>query len=81
MLQVLQENAKEILYTYAHTNLMNGLTSDFDVIEVTPWWQTAMIAVNVVIGVITLGLLVCFVLFTYVLKKKNIVEISEAKKM
>lgn len=81
LLQVLQENAKEILYTYAHTNLMNGLTSDFDVIEVTPWWQTAMISVNVVFGVITLGLLVCFVLFTYVLKKKDIVEISEAKKM
>ena len=79
LLQVLQENAKEILYTYAHTNLMNGLTSDFDVIEVTPWWQTAMISVNVVFGVITLGLLVCFVLFTYVLKKKDIVEISDQK--
>lgn len=77
LLQVLKESAKEVLYTYAHTNLMNGLTSDFEVVELTPWWQTAMIAVNIVFGIITLGLLACFVLFTYVFKKKDKLEISE----
>lgn len=75
---VLKESAKEVLYTYAHTNLMNGLSSDFDVVKVTPWWQTATIIVNVVAGVVALGLIVCFVLFEYVLKKdKNPQKASE----
>ena len=57
---------------------MNGLSSDFDVVKVTPWWQTATIIVNVVAGVVALGLIVCFVLFEYVLKKdKNPQKASE----
>ena len=71
LLKLLKNNAKEILYTYAHTNLMNGLTSDFYVVNLTPWWETAMIVVNIVGGVITLGCLTCFVLFSYVFKGKK----------
>ena len=49
-LNILKERAKETLYTYAHTNAMNGLASDTEIKEVYPWWKTAMIAVNIVLG-------------------------------
>ena len=66
----LKEIAHRIYYTYAHTNLMNGLSSAYDVVHVTPWWQPTVIVLNVVLGAAALGLATVFVVFTYV-KKEN----------
>ena len=48
----LQEIAHRVYYTYTHTNLMNGLSSAYDVVPVTPAWIYAIYAIN---GVLWLG--------------------------
>ena len=77
LLNIYKENAKEILYTYAHTNIMNGLTADTQTRNIIPWWKSAMIAINVVMGVLLLGGVTCFVLWGYVFKKNDVIEVYE----
>lgn len=76
-LNILKERAKETLYTYAHTNAMNGLTRDSKITDVYPWWKSAMIAINVVAGALLAGAAVCFVLWGYVFKKNDKIEVRE----
>ncbi len=66
----LKEIAHRIYFTYAHTNLMNGLSSAYDVVSVTPWWQPTIIVINVVLGAVALGLAAMFAVYAYV-KKEN----------
>ena len=79
-LNILKERAKETLYTYAHTNAMNDLTSDAEFDDIYPWWKSAMIAINVVVGALLAGAATCYVLWGYVFKKngKNEVEGADA---
>lgn len=67
----IKERVKETLYAYANSNMMNGITSDMDYIEIFPWWKTTMVCIDVALGVLTLGAIVCFVLWGYVFKKKE----------
>ena len=76
-LNILKERAKETLYTYAHTNAMNGLTASTEIVTVYPWWKSAMIAINTVAGVLVAGAAVCFVLWGYVFKKDDKIEVRE----
>lgn len=73
----LQEIAHRIYYTYAHTNLMNGLSSEFDVVPVTPWWQSVVIAINCVVGAGVLALGALFVVYTYGKKGKKEVQFND----
>lgn len=66
----LKEIAHRVYYTYAHTNLMNGLSTAYDVVPVTPWWQILIICVDIVLGVIALGMAAVFCIFTYVKKER-----------
>ena len=75
-LNILKERAKETLYTYAHTNLMNGLTRDTVINSVYPWWKSAMIAINVVAGALLAGAVTCYVLWGYVFKKGDKKEVN-----
>lgn len=67
----LKEIAHRVYYTYAHTNLMNGLSTAYDVVPVTPWWQILIICVDIGLGVITLGMAALFCVFTYVKKERT----------
>lgn len=75
-LNILKERAKETLYTYAHTNAMNGLTRDTVINNVYPWWKSAMIAINVVAGALLAGAVTCYVLWGYVFKKGDKKEVN-----
>lgn len=44
-----------ILYTVANSNAMNGIDADTRIVAVTPWWQTALIALDIVLGVLLVG--------------------------
>lgn len=48
----LHDATKRILYTVAHSNAMNGLSADVQVVEVRPWWKNAIVACDVVFGVL-----------------------------
>ena len=67
----IKERAKETLYAYAHSNMMNGLSSNMHVETITPWWQPVMICVDVFFGVVMLGMIACFALWGYVFNKKK----------
>jgi len=71
IVQHLKEINHRIYYTYAHTNLMNGLSSAYDVVSVTPWWKPTMIVVNVVFGAAAAVLAAMFVVKTYVKKEDD----------
>ena len=68
----IKERVKETLYAFANSNMMNGITSDMDYLEITPWWKTTMICIDVALGVLMLGAIVCFALWGYVFKKKEV---------
>lgn len=80
LLNILKERAKETLYTYAHTNNMNDLTRDSEFADNYPWWKSAMIAINVVVGAAFAGAVVCFVLWEYVFKKTDKIEFVDTDK-
>lgn len=67
----LKEINHRIYYTYAHTNVMNGLSSAYDVVSVTPWWQPVVITVNVVLGVAILATGALFAVNAYGKNKKE----------
>jgi beta-glucosidase len=55
IVSLMRESMHKILYTVAQSNAMNGLSSADRLQLVTPWWQTAFIALDVALGVLTLG--------------------------
>ena len=71
IIEHLKEINHRIYYTYAHTNLMNGLSSMYDVVTVTPWWQPVVIVINCVFGAAAVGLCIAFVAYAYGKKNKK----------
>lgn len=47
----LRESMHRILYTVVHSNAMNGISVNTTIEHVTPWWQAALLAVQIVSGV------------------------------
>lgn len=52
----LKEIAHRLYYTYAHTNLMNGLASAYKIVSITPSWVIALNIANAALWVLTVGL-------------------------
>lgn len=57
-----QETVKYFLYNLADSNYMNYLTANTTFRYITPWWQSALTVANVVLGVLTLGGYVMYVI-------------------
>ena len=70
LLGKLRETNKQFYYSFANSNLVNGLTHDSVVADVLPWWQGLIIAVIVLLSVCTAGCLTMSVL-SYVFGKKE----------
>ena len=49
---ILKEIAHRVYYTYSHTNLMNGLSSVYNIVPVTPSWIYAIYGLNAVLWAI-----------------------------
>ena len=77
LVEKLQESAHRTLWTYAHTSRMNGITSDVDTSGFVAWWQTALLAIEVVTGVLAVASCGAYVFFHYFKKDKNSAEVSE----
>ncbi len=71
LLQCVKDANRRIWYTYAHTNLMNGLSSAYDVVPIMPWWQKVVIGIDVGFGVVVLAAAVMYALSAYVFNKKG----------
>jgi len=48
----LRESAKHVLYALSHSNAMNKLTSDSEIIHTTAWWVYALIAIDTFFGLV-----------------------------
>ena len=51
----MREATKHILYTVANSNAMNGVSANMQVIEIRPWWKNAIVACDVVFGLLAAG--------------------------
>lgn len=57
-----REAMHRILYTVVHSNAMNGVSVHTTVERVTPWWQTALLSAQVVLGILTAACVVWIIL-------------------
>ncbi len=55
LLNLVIESAKRYFYAMSRSNAVNGLSSDSMIITLTPWWQTTLVTLLIVLGVITAG--------------------------
>lgn len=58
------------LYTYVNSGFMNGVSTDSTMSAVSPWWEKAVISLDVVVGLIT----VLFALLYIRAKRRNKVQ-------
>ena len=71
LLQQLRSAAKHFFYAMSRSNNINGLTVDTEVQEFVPWWQTAFVAFEVILGILTAACAVMFVLSRFVFGKNK----------
>lgn len=62
LFSAVREACHRILYTYVNSKAMNGVSSSVEVVPVTPWWQTALIDLNILVGCLTLLSISCMLL-------------------
>ena len=65
----MRDATKRILYTVANSNAMNGISVNMQVVELTTWWQIAIIVCDVVFGLLAAGSI--FMLVRSMRKKKK----------
>lgn len=70
IVNAMRQASARILYTVANSNAMNGYTVDTDVTGTLAWWQSALIAADVIFGVLTVAAATMLVL-TIVKNKKQ----------
>ena len=61
--------AKRIMYQTVWSCAMNGISSDTKIVQITPWWETALYTADAVVGVLFLACLAWTA--TALLKKKR----------
>ena len=71
LLNLVLESTKRYFYAMSRSNAINGLSSDSKIITLTPWWKTTLITVISVLGVITAGGLVMYVITFVKTRKEN----------
>ena len=53
IVHAMRQATKQIIYNVVNSNAMNGISSNTKIVAITPWWQTALIAIDVSIAVVT----------------------------
>lgn len=72
VMNLLRNASKNILYTVANSNAMNGIGANTRVVPVMPAWQVWLIVIDVVAGVLILG--GAAAAFAFYMKKHVLVE-------
>ncbi len=66
-----REACHRIIYNQLHSAAMNGMDSSTRMVRITAWWQYALVAVQIVVGVLTAAALAMAVISFIVVAKKN----------
>ncbi len=69
--QKARTTAKHVLYNYAHSKLMDGLSSDTVVTSSTPWWKNAIVGLDTGLGVLAGLSLIAYCLFAFYFEPKK----------
>ena len=69
--QKMQQALKYYLYTFANSNAMNGVTADTQLVFQYTWWQIALVAADVVLGLITVAFAVIYIRNIVSVRKKE----------
>lgn len=77
VVSALVEAAHRMLYGSTRCAAMNGLSSSTRVVTITPWWQTALIALDITLGVITVACAAMLVRSIVIHRGKKEQEVSE----
>lgn len=56
-----REACHRILYVYANSKAMNGVSSNMEIVPVMPWWKTTLVAIDVVLGILSVAGIALFV--------------------
>jgi hypothetical protein len=64
-------SAKRFFYNMVNSNLAYGMDESTEVKSEEPWWKGALIAINVVLGVLAVAGVGLYVVFTFVIKPKG----------
>ena len=76
VVQAMRQSTHRILYVIANSCAMNGFTADTKIVSVTPWWQTALIVLDVVLGVL---IVVCIWRLVVAIKRKKAAKAAAAE--
>lgn len=57
--QAVRESTHRYLYTFLHSSLMNGVSSNTQIVKVVPKWKTALNVACLVMGIVTALLFAC----------------------
>ena len=68
--QAIREACKVNLYAKLNSMSMNGMRSGVKIVEITPWWETALLAMEIVVGIIT-GACIAMTAASFVIVHKN----------
>lgn len=75
IVNAMRQATHRILYTVANSNAMNGFNAETEIVAVTPWWQTALYAVDTLVAV---GCVACVVMLVRAVLRKNKAKKSQA---
>ena len=71
LLLALRKANHNYYYAFVNSSLTNGLTANTRVVTIMPWWQVALVTVNICLGVLALGAAGLFVLNITLWKEKR----------
>ena len=71
LLKDIKRAVKDYFWVSANSCTMNGLSNDVVVVSITPWWETMIYIANPVVGGLALASLAGYVVFRFVIKKKE----------
>lgn len=78
LLKALQEANKRIFFAMINSSMGGSVDADTVVSDGQMWWQSALIAVDVTLGVLAAGAIVMFALKTYLGKKQAVANDTAA---
>lgn len=77
----LREACHRILYNQLHSLAMNGVSTNTRIIQVAPWWETALVGVDIAFGVLALACIVMAVLsFVFASRKYKAWQAAKAER-
>ncbi len=68
----LRQAAHRMLYVYVNSNAMNGVPVNAKIVDVTVWWEKAIVGIDIGLGVLALGSLIGYGVVTLKNRKEEI---------